>query len=75
VRRNFVVLHPDGRLQVGLAQNLGQAAAELAVHHDVDVGVHQVAHLGQMAPSGITMLTSAPMPSTRRRISAGRRAC
>ncbi len=49
VRRNFVVeLDADRRLQVGLAQNLAQTAAELAVHADVDVGVHKVAHLGQV---------------------------
>jgi hypothetical protein len=39
----------DRRLQVGLAQHLAQAAAELAIHADVDVRIHQVAHLGQVA--------------------------
>jgi hypothetical protein len=52
-----------------LPSTSAEAAAELAVHADVDVGVHQLAHLGQVDPSGMTMLTSAPMPSTRRRIS------
>ena len=41
-------VEPDGRLQVRLAQHFGQTAPEFAVHDDVHIGIHQIAHLGQM---------------------------
>ena len=44
--------HPQGRLQIRLAQTLGQPPAKLAVHHHVDVGVHQMPHFGQVRAQG-----------------------
>ena len=41
-------VQPDGSLQIGLAQHLGEAAPEFAVHHHVDIGIHQAAHFRQM---------------------------
>ena len=40
------------RLQIGLAENLCQVAAEFAVHHHVHIGIHQVADLAQMGAKG-----------------------
>jgi hypothetical protein len=72
VRRNFVVrVEADRRLQVGPLQHLAEAAAELAVHAPRSRRRSRASGMSaRCAPSGITMLTSAPMPSTRRRISA-----
>jgi hypothetical protein len=49
LRRNFVVL-PRRSAPAGRAcQHFAQAPPELAIHADVDVRVHEVAHLGQVA--------------------------
>ena len=50
LRRNLRrAVQPDRRLQVRPLERLAQHAAELAVHADVDVGLGQPRHVGEMA--------------------------
>jgi hypothetical protein len=41
-------MQADRRLQIGPVQRLAQQTAKLAVHADIDVGVGQLADIGQM---------------------------
>ena len=63
-------MQADRRLQVGSSEPLAQQAAELAIEADVDLASASLPTSATWLPSGKVIATSAPIPSTMRRISA-----
>jgi hypothetical protein len=48
----------DRRLQIGPVEALAEQTAELAIHADIDFGIGQLGHIGQMAAKREGQLTS-----------------
>lgn len=60
----------DRSLEIGPVEGFAEQPPEFAVEADIGVGLDEARDVGQVAAEGKTRFTSAPIPSTRRRISA-----
>ena len=55
-------VQPERRLQIGFAQNLRQPAPKFAVHADIHIRIHQIAHFGDMGTQGHNHVDGRPNP-------------